>query len=335
MKNVHHKISLIRPLRTCKEYERWSRAAEIIPEWLDVKSQRMSEVNNSSTATSCGSILIKNACVVDSPRYLRSLWEATQQTAAAGLHTAPRWNLQVVADSRRLAREYDTVVLASGAGVDRLWNSCFCDGDDLDAFYASLDCEVSPKLRVKLVRGQNLFFDCKFSEQNAVLCGEYALPAYGWRGYSDQRERGPDNLSEDAQDTSVLCCGATHEHLRSEEYRVTNVQANRPDLAVAHQLLGAKLTSVVPAHVLGGGPIGVSAGVRVVAERTQLGRLPMAGRHPRLRNVWMLSGFGSRGLLHHALVAQHLVDAICADDEHLIPQCLAPRYRHSGAEKKN
>jgi glycine/D-amino acid oxidase-like deaminating enzyme len=37
-------------------------------------------------------------------------------------------------------------------------------------------------------------------------------------------------------------------------------------------------------------------------------------------NVWVIAGFGSRGLLYHALAAEYLFDAVQADDRERIPQ---------------
>jgi hypothetical protein len=58
----------------------------------------------------------------------------------------------------------------------------------------------------------------------------------------------------------------------------------------------------------------------------------MAGRIPcanGINNVWMMSGFGSRGLIHHSLVAEYLVKSILANDENIIPSCLKPMLRSS------
>jgi glycine/D-amino acid oxidase-like deaminating enzyme len=37
-------------------------------------------------------------------------------------------------------------------------------------------------------------------------------------------------------------------------------------------------------------------------------------------NVWVIAGFGSRGLLYHALAADYLFEAVQADDRERIPQ---------------
>jgi len=41
-------------------------------------------------------------------------------------------------------------------------------------------------------------------------------------------------------------------------------------------------------------------------------------------NIWLITGFGSRGLIHHALMADWLHQAILHDDESIIPSCLHP-----------
>jgi glycine/D-amino acid oxidase-like deaminating enzyme len=67
----------------------------------------------------------------------------------------------------------------------------------------------------------------------------------------------------------------------------------------------------------------VSSGIRLVTERTNLGRLPIVGKLSD--RVWVLTGLGSRGLVYHALMAQYLTNAIINNDESLIPQPLQPR----------
>merc|ERR1711998_262350 len=64
------------------------------------------------------------------------------------------------------------------------------------------------------------------------------------------------------------------------------------------------------------------AGIRVLANRTHFGKLPRVGKLPKFPNVWFITGFGSRGLIHHALVADHLVQASLNKDESLIPEML-------------
>ena len=57
------------------------------------------------------------------------------------------------------------------------------------------------------------------------------------------------------------------------------------------------------------------SGIRVQSHRGNYGRVPMVGRLPHCSNVWIFTGLSSRGLLHHALYARHLVDGILASTD--------------------
>jgi hypothetical protein len=52
------------------------------------------------------------------------------------------------------------------------------------------------------------------------------------------------------------------------------------------------------------------------------GRLPIIFKNPFIKHkkVWFLTGFGSRGLIHHSLIADFLVKSIINNnDEKFIP----------------
>ena len=75
-------------------------------------------------------------------------------------------------------------------------------------------------------------------------------------------------------------------------------------------------------------PVGAEEriGVRVKTLRTHLGRIPIAGRHSPSPSTWLHVvnyWFGSRGLIHHALVSRMVVDAALNDDPSMIPQELS------------
>jgi glycine/D-amino acid oxidase-like deaminating enzyme len=80
-----------------------------------------------------------------------------------------------------------------------------------------------------------------------------------------------------------------------------------------------------------------NVGTRVVTTRGSIGRLPIIGKVPiqscstlndsGKSNVWMMTGFGSRGLVHHALLADYLCQSIINDDESIIPMFLRPKLK--------
>ena len=62
----------------------------------------------------------------------------------------------------------------------------------------------------------------------------------------------------------------------------------------------------------------VEAGVRALPPRSHLGYVPIAGR-VRARE-WILSGLGSRGLIHHAMLGRAVAAAVMSGDESHIPE---------------
>lgn len=140
--------------------------------------------------------------------------------------------------------------------------------------------------RVTLVRGQNVIFEDPDGQrlETARICGEYVIPVEGHR----------------------ILCGATHEYSRDEMH-------SPPDLTSALETLSPSLTKIFP-PLKACTPLQAAAGVRVAARRTHLGKIPLIGRHPDFENVCFLTGLGSHGLVHHALMAKLLVAAIFDED---------------------
>ena len=158
--------------------------------------------------------------------------------------------------------------------------------------------EGEPALPVKCARGQNLLIRSGVDalRRNALLSGEYLIPS--------------------GADAHIF--GATYEYGDEQQLH------RGPDAQEALSLLSGKFSELLgcaDTALLGKAEVvGCLAGVRVVARRTNVGKLPIVRRHSRLRNVWLLSGLGSRGLLYHALVAKWLAAAAVAGDEALIPK---------------
>jgi len=139
---------------------------------------------------------------------------------------------------------------------------------------------------LKFVRGQNVFIKGDLS--HALLSGEYIVPM---------------------SDGETLLCGATHEYSSLDE------PANISNATV---LLKEQISKLYPPFA-GSKPFECNAGVRVVNQRTQFGKLPVLARHPLLNNTWLMTALGSRGLIHHALISEYLVKAVLNDDEREIP----------------
>jgi glycine/D-amino acid oxidase-like deaminating enzyme len=301
--------------------------------------------------------LIKGAVIVNPFRYLTALWKSIQFN-----NPNTQWFTKAITSlsdlsSSSLSSSYDIVVVACGPGI------------------LNLCPQLNKELR--LVRGQNLFFDP--SNNNSVdmnigyLSGEYIIP-----------HRNP------IDNSFSLLCGATHEHITNEQYNAylppfistaynnddisicinKNINCNtitindnnntinntsfdinssryhhhhqcrqQPNIAVAEQLLKNKLNLMMPTiqnmKIISG-----NVGTRVVTTRSSIGRLPIIGKVPiqnrnssslndsgSSTNVWMMTGFGSRGLVHHALLADYLCQSIINDDESIIPMFLRPKLK--------
>lgn len=295
-------LRLVRPLRSEKEMKGWLRTAENYPQWVQVHPN-----NNDGTF---GTAHINNVVLVDSSRYLQMLWSHATDNAPRTVD----WQQRVVVDLRQLSRSSDAVIVACGASADRLWSSGFCPADvDPALFYASENLALSPKLDVRLVRGQNMLYSVAdgaatgplLQEGTGLLCGQFVLPSL--------------------THPHSLLCGATHVHIRASDHDLTDAPGAGADMHDAQHQLHAKLLTLLPG-LSDMSATACPSAVRVQGRRSHLGRLPIVGRHPVLRNVWMIGAFGSRGLLHHAAAAEVLVRAIEADDESLIPPQMALNY---------
>lgn len=145
--------------------------------------------------------------------------------------------------------------------------------------------------RVTLVRGQNIIFKSETSHplDEARICGEYVVPI----------------------GDGMILCGATHEYSEAELH-------SPPNLDLALQTLSPSLQKIYP-PLKSCTPLRAAAGIRVAAPRTHLGKVPLIGRHPEFENVSFLTGFGSHGLVHHALLAKMLVDSVFSDGFDSLP----------------
>ena len=97
-------------------------------------------------------------------------------------------------------------------------------------------------------------------------------------------------------------------------------QRQPPDVAFAETQLRVALPFIPALRALD--DHAARAGVRAIPPRTALGANPLAGRAHSAAgqtNVWFAGGFGSRGLLYHALIAKWLVEAADQGDASRLP----------------
>lgn len=155
------------------------------------------------------------------------------------------------------------------------------------------EIEELASLPLRLCRGQNLRLSNAAGLAVPLICGKYVVPL----------------------PSGELLCGATFEYDAAE-------RAHRPaEPALADEALRSSLSAMHPpiaeAALLGG-----QAGVRALPPRSHLGYVPIAGRLPLhgAGDCWILTGLGSRGLIHHALLGRAVARAVLSGDEGLVPE---------------
>lgn len=143
------------------------------------------------------------------------------------------------------------------------------------------------RLPLRPCRGHNLYLRNEARLRTPLICGKYLVPLGASR--------------------ETLVAGATFEYGVGEPPQPAEAEgALRPQLAALHP----------PAASLE--LIDVRAGVRALPPRSHHGYVPLCGEIAR--GVWLLSGFGSRGLIHHALLGRATAHAVLTDDAAALPE---------------
>lgn len=273
---------------------------------------------------------MKESAIINAPMYLRQMWKLIQQQCENSHWIEELCTYEHLQDT--LCKNHDVVVIAGG--------------------FASMIFlgKMSPTFNVRYVQGRNLHYTQKSplteSMTQPLLSGEYIVPR---TITTVDKDPGLREMKHE------LIAGATHEHIKLPTDISTiihrlqqepNIRYDPASLDKAHTLLGERLKKLYPALDSQYVAAYVSEGVRLVTERTNLGRLPIVGKlnlpsssptSQSTDNVWVLTGLGSRGLVYHALMASYLKEAIVANDVHLIPRELHPsqhckKTQHKKAE---
>ena len=181
-----------------------------------------------------------------------------------------------------LSREFDAVILAAGAGIKHLWPST--DGSKL--------------LNVSYSGGQDITVPNDHHITKAILRGDYIVPTR-------------------RNNIDVLLCGSTKEFITdfSEDEFPINLRKASEKLIPR---LSAMYPSIVDSNMSEMKDLNRS-GIRVVPQRTKIGRLPIVDRFPFVYNGWFITGLASRGLVHHAYIGRLLAEACFNDDDSSIP----------------
>jgi glycine/D-amino acid oxidase-like deaminating enzyme len=287
------KKSILRPCFSQRAYRDWQQAASNYPQWFCMQSREQVEstlgmspsFHQGGHQRVLGGVLYDDAVFVDAPKYLTGLW-ASVKALSAQVGAKVAWvqqdlssvqSLLTMDEEGKLDAGCDAVVLANGAGCNALWKSAAPGTEDLPFMY---------------VRGQTLSVPLKVDTRRSYAGGApAAVLSAEFPGYVV-----PLN--------DMLVCGATHEY-----GELSDLQRMAPDLDQAVMRLRSKLDVIYP-HLPWELAQSATAGIRVSTQRCHLGRLPVIGRHARNSKVWLISGFGSKGLVYHALLARHLAAAV-------------------------
>lgn len=288
-------------------------------EWVD-KCNLSAILGGDRIPEGCeGAARIKEGLVVDMKAYLTGLWRACELEGA-------QWRCEPVASLSSLlhpsspsssSTPFDAVVVAAGAGIrgfpelSPLWNPSL--GEDSNEPGITRSRRRRPLLSFS--RGQSLVFRHDGCLTAALLCGEYVVPV------GDR-----------------IICGATHEHLEqattqrmgSEDGRGAHEATMESPSARTDETDGGWVPTKDPKQAVEElstvasrlypplarlTPLAVTSGTRVVPMRTHLGKLPLAARLPWMPEAWVLTALGSRGLIHHAVLAKALARAVLHDDQ--------------------
>lgn len=303
------KVNLNRLLFTQKDVDLWSNAAVESPEELELIDK-----SHYCGTDALGAVRVKNAVLVNSAAYLSALWAAIAQNCPDA-----EWKQNRIESIAELSTQYDAVVLACGAGIVRL-----CEGVALPAGN-KIDS-------IRLVRGQNAVFESNdkskapsTNSKDIYLSGEYVIPSSA-PGHQNAVYNDDKHLDNNEHKHYVLG-GCTHEHITSAQYEAFYSTGDKhPNLAVLQQQIHHQLQRLYPTLHSNYTPVRTMAGTKVVTNRGTLGRLPVVGKlhtqNQAFSNVWVHTGFGSRGLILHGLTSKYLSDAIIHNDESFIPDCL-------------
>jgi len=238
--------------------------------------------------------IVNGGCVLDPAAYLRGLWSLIQGVGA-DLDKDVKWV------SVGAKEQLQSITRSVGAEQERVVRICALGAGVLDADIWP-DAKVLGKLSAE--RGRNIILDNKSGLSDARIRGEYVVPNFGG---------------------NKVILGATHERewdksLFGPEGQATATVDEEPHLeALVGKIVNKGLLGMATVKDGACGSVRVSDGVRVQAQRTHLGRLPLVSRHPKNADTWLVTGFGSRGLIHSALVAKAVVSAAIKDDVSLIP----------------
>lgn len=221
--------------------------------------------------------------MIDTRLYLRLLWEYVQS-----LYKDAEWSRQVILNVDSVSKFHDLVIVSPGSSTAILWPA------------------LLPYLHLTV--GYHLLYPDPGAASNnplkySLLSGEYMIPHPSIPNH--------------------LLCGATKESTSYHSPRKElSLAAIKPRLHPFLCQLYPSLSTVEPISTWGGvrtfirrKPIPSENG-----ERFTPPALPIIDRHPEHPHIWVMTGFGSRGLIHHSIAGDYLAQAIEANDLSVVPK---------------
>lgn len=266
-----------------------------------------------------GALLVKQGLALRGTRYTRGL------LAACRLLGEVSWQTQRISSVHELLLKVQIEAEADGVEVAAVVIACGAACIQLPELQ---DLPISP------VRAQNIIYEHSGSAapeeafdalQLPIISGRYVVPFA-----RDGAEAGA---------AQFLVAGASQENpTDAKECNQLYASAN---LSKALELIEHDLVAICPtlsAEAKTWTPSHARAGVKGVAARSALGAIPLCGRlhlpasvggGQNVDKVWLLAGLGSRGLIHHSILANALARAVLGSDDQCIPAA-ARRIRPLG-----
>jgi glycine/D-amino acid oxidase-like deaminating enzyme len=259
-----------------------------------ISSEEYSRLVPLAAPSKYGAVRIKGSSVIDTRLYLRLLWDYVQSK-----YRKSEWRRQIIDNLDTItSSDYDLVIVSPGSSIAKLWPP------------------LLPYLHLTI--GYHLLYPdpgcCSGHTppqplQYALLSGEYMIPHPSIPNH--------------------LLCGATKETTSYHSPRKElSLQAIKPRLHPFLCELYPSLETVEPTETWGGIRTFIKRKPRLTdrgggesgRERYTPPALPLIDRHSTLSHVWVMTGFGSRGLIHHSIVGDYLAKAIKEDNLSIVPK---------------
>ena len=265
---------LIRPFNNIEEYEMYKRSSLNIPQWIQMIN--IDEIANFIGNHAISDNIIGGAIIKNSISINCPLYLNGMWDYISKNSNSSWISKDIVKEEfNSLCKESDIVIAACSTGIANLY-----DRDDNDLVLKN----------IKNVRGQNLFIKMTNQDKmNNIINGQYVT-------------------CRELNNEKIYLCGATHEYMREMKDLQGPVNIN-----IAKDMLMDGI-NMLHKDLKNRNIIGANTGVRLVTSKSKHGRLPFIRKHKSFENAWFVGGFGSHGLIHHALIAEIITESILSNN---------------------